>query len=160
MFKKWIRPLIILVVVLLIAVPVAAITYGEADEGETDLRSACSSCTGESGAWGCHPTNPSAALVCCSQINSDNKCEPGTEIDMFADPDDTGPDNIDNDCDGVTDEGTTCAGSVYLTITTAYGSDFDMFAYEASLYDAVPSSTDPDDSGSWRDLRVSCRAAE
>ena len=34
MFKKWIRPLIILVVVLLIAVPVAAITYGEADEGE------------------------------------------------------------------------------------------------------------------------------
>lgn len=34
MFKKWIRPLIILVVVLLIAVPVTAITYGEADEGE------------------------------------------------------------------------------------------------------------------------------
>ncbi|MBN2718767.1 MAG: fibro-slime domain-containing protein [Deltaproteobacteria bacterium] len=94
-----------------------------------------------SGTWACRATpNPADPFVCCEDDDSDGVCDvsenelgaPSTYVTNEI------LDGLDNDCDGIIDEAMDCADVIVsIDYDSDSSADFDIFAYEASRYDAI-----------------------
>jgi hypothetical protein len=84
------------------------------------------------GWWACS-TTPTAAPICCSADQT--VCSAGAVPAPTVGSEGTTPDGLDNDCDGYTDEGVT--GCVQSLQVDTGPSEFQIFAYEASRWDAT-----------------------
>jgi hypothetical protein len=81
-------------------------------------------------------SDKTADPVCCSADES--PCVSGAVADPAdLDTDETGPNGLDDDCDGIADEGLdSCVSGITNVTFNSGSSNFDIFSYEASRYDA------------------------
>jgi hypothetical protein len=95
--------------------------------------------------------------VCCDLAlqTSGAVCGAGNVLNTssatyYSVPEGTEPDNVDNDCDGTTDEGTSGCVDSYSTIANGTSWTFDIFTYEASRPNATSTSA-----GTWSSVACS-----
>ncbi|MBN2527444.1 MAG: fibro-slime domain-containing protein [Deltaproteobacteria bacterium] len=89
------------------------------------------------GTWRCD-SNPKAPVVCCADSDSDAVCvnevpTPSEEVEGKTEI----LNGVDDDCDGLIDEGTSCANeTVMVDYNNDSTNDYEIFAFEASRFNA------------------------
>jgi len=134
---------------------------GVADDNWTGLGAPCDN-SGSGAVGGCvhqgvyRCASGGGGSVCCDLAlqASGAVCLAGNQLNttdplFYSTPEGSEPNNVDNDCDGMTDEGASGCVDSYSTITTANW-NFDVFTYEASRPNATDTSA-----GTWSTVACS-----